>query len=96
MLVEVSSRTIIQFLEMFMDLGGQRGADLKYSHGFVKTGHKDRDDVQFCVMGMQLKPVTVFVGGVSWELGWGRLSPGQNAGPDTFEGWVFEWEGPTY
>lgn len=45
MLVEVSSRTIIQFLEMFMDLGGQRDADLKYICGFVKRGHKDRDDV---------------------------------------------------
>jgi hypothetical protein len=33
--VEVFSRSIIQFLEMFMDLGGQREADLKYSHGFV-------------------------------------------------------------
>lgn len=29
MLVEVSSRTVIQFLEMFMDLGGQREADWK-------------------------------------------------------------------
>lgn len=45
MLVEVSSRTIIQFLEMFMDLGGQRDADLKYTCGFVKREHKDRNDV---------------------------------------------------
>lgn len=44
-LVEVSSKTIIQFLEMFMDLGGQREAVLKYICGFVKRGCKDRDGV---------------------------------------------------
>lgn len=38
LVVEVSSRTIIQFPEMFMDLGGQREADLKYICGFVKRG----------------------------------------------------------
>lgn len=45
MLVEVSSKTIIQFLEMFMDLGGQREAVLKYICGFVKRRCKDRDGV---------------------------------------------------
>lgn len=49
MLVEVSSRTVIQFLEMFMDLGGQREADLKYICGFV----------YFCVLGRGRKRVTV-------------------------------------
>lgn len=44
MLVEVFSRTIIQFLEMFMDLGGQREADLKCTCGFVKRAQKDRGD----------------------------------------------------
>lgn len=74
MLVEVSSGTIIQFLEMFMDLGGHRGADLKYSCGFVKRGHKDRGDVQFCVMGMDLKHVTVFIRGCELETGVGSAS----------------------
>lgn len=59
MLVEVSSRTVIQFLEMFMDLGGQREADLKYICGFVKRGPKDRNDVYFCVLGRGRKRVTV-------------------------------------
>lgn len=58
-LVEVSSRTIIQFLEMFMDLGSQRETDLKYICGIVRKGPIDRDDVYFCVLGMGLKRVTV-------------------------------------
>ena len=35
-MLEVSSRTVIQFRVMFMDLGGQREADLKYICGFVE------------------------------------------------------------
>ena len=35
-MLEVSLRTVIQFQEMFMDLGGQREADLKYICGFVE------------------------------------------------------------
>lgn len=38
MLVEVSSRTIIQFLELLMDLGGQWEADLKCICGFCGKG----------------------------------------------------------
>lgn len=72
MLVEVSSRTIIQFLEMFMDLGDQREADLKCICGYVKRGHKERDDVWFCVLGRQLKGVTVSCRlGVGWRFGAG-------------------------
>lgn len=40
MLVEVSSRTIIQFLALVMALGGQRETDLRYICGFVKRDIK--------------------------------------------------------
>ena len=42
-----------------MDLRGQREPDLKYICDFVKRGHKDRDEVWFCVLGIQLKGVPV-------------------------------------
>lgn len=84
MLVEVSLRIIIPFLEMFMDLGGQREADLKCIC-VVKKGHKDRDDVWFCVLGRQLKGVTVSCRGCRLAIWGGCCNSGQSAGPDTLE-----------
>lgn len=88
MLVEVSSRTIIQFLEMFMDLWGQREADLKCICGYVIRGHKDRDDVWFCVLGRRLKGVTLSCRGCGLAICGQCCSSGQNAGPDTLKDWV--------
>lgn len=84
MLVEVSLRIIIPFLEMFMDPGGQREADLKCIC-VVKKGHKDRDDVWFCVLGRQLKGVTVSCRGRRLAIWGGCCNSGQSAGPDTLE-----------
>lgn len=68
-----------------MDLRGQREPDLKYICDFVKRGHKDRDEVWFCVLGIQLKGVPVPHCGCGLGMGGGCCDPGQKAGPDTFE-----------
>lgn len=56
-----------------MDLRGQREADLKCICGFVKRGHKDRNNVWFCVLGTQLKAVPVPPGGCEQRMGAGAV-----------------------
>lgn len=67
--VKISSRSIIQFLEMFVDLGDQIKAGWKYICGFVKRGIKIKDDIYFCGLGEHWWMPVFLVGGV-WSENW--------------------------